>query len=84
MTEVSKLRFEFKEVVYIVMAAIAYFTQLSILSNKIEIHKSKSDLTFQSHDFRIAALELSLKINGIPRQVATLPTPPSIKNEDEY
>jgi len=83
MSDVSKLRFEFKEVAYIVMAAVAYFTQLSILSNKIESHKSKSDLTFQSHDFRLSALELSLKINGLPRQVATLPTAPSIKNEDE-
>lgn len=83
MTDVSKLRFEFKEVAYIVMAAVAYFTQLSILSNKIESHKSKSDLTFQSQDFRISALELSLKINSLPKQVATLPTPPTIKNEDE-
>ncbi len=83
MTEVSKLRFEFKEVAYIVMAAVAYFTQLSILSNKIESHKSKSDLTFQSHDFRISALELSLKINNYKQQVAILPTSPSVKNEDE-
>ena len=83
MTDVSKLRFEVKEVAYIVMAVVAYFAQLSILSNKIEDHKSKSDLTFQSHDFRISALELSLKINSLPKQVATLPTPPTIKNEDE-
>ena len=83
MNEVSKLRFEFNEVAYIVMASVAYFTQLSILSNKIESHKSKSDLTFQSHDFRISALELSLKINNYKQQVATLPTAPSIKNEDE-
>jgi hypothetical protein len=83
MSEVSKLRFEFKEVAYIVAAAIAYFTQLSILSNKIESYKSKSDLTFQAHDFRISALELSLKINSFPKQVATLPTSPTIKGEDE-
>ena len=83
MSEVSKLRFEFKEVAYIVAAAIAYFTQLSILSNKISDHKSKSDLTFQAHDFRISALELSLKINSFPKQVATLPTSPTIKGEDE-
>ena len=83
MTDVSKLRFEFKEVAYIVMAAVAYFTQLSILSNKIESHKSKSDLTFQSHDFRLSALELSLKINSLPKQVATLPTAPTIKSEEE-
>lgn len=83
MTDVSKLRFEFKEVAYIVMAAVAYFTQLSILSNKIESHKSKSDLTFQSHDFRISALELSLKINNYNQKLATLPTAPSIKNEYE-
>ena len=83
MNEVSKLRFEFKEVVYIVAAAIAYFTQLSILSNKIEDYKSKSNLSFQAHDFRISALELSLKVNSFPKQVATLPTAPSIKGEDE-
>jgi len=83
MNEVSKLRFEFKEVVYIVAAAIAYFTQLSILSNKISDHKSKNDLNFQAHDFRIAALELSFKINNFPKQVATLPTSPTIKGEDE-
>ena len=83
MNEVSKLRFEFKEVVYIVAAAIAYFTQLSILSNKISDHKSKNDLSFQAHDFRISALELSFKINNYPKQVATLPTAPSIKNEEE-
>lgn len=83
MTDVSKLRFEAKEVAYLLVAAVAWFTQLSILSNKISDLKSKSDLTFQSHDFRISALELSLKINSYPKQVATLPTPPSIKNEDE-
>ena len=83
MNEVSKLRFEFKEVAYIVAAAIAYFTQLSILSNKIEIYKSKSDLTFQAHDFRISALEVNFKVNGFPKQVATLPTSPTIKGEDE-
>jgi hypothetical protein len=83
MTDVSKLRFEFKEVAYIVMAAVAYFTQLSILSNKIESHKSKSELTFQSHDFRLSALELSLKINNYNQKLATLPTAPSIKKEDE-
>lgn len=83
MNEVSKLKFEFKEVVYIVAAATAYFTQLSILSNKIEDYKSKSDLSFQAHDFRISALELSFKINNYPKQVATLPTSPTIKNEDE-
>ena len=83
MNEVSKLRFEFKEVAYIVAAAIAYFTQLSILSNKISDHKSKSDLTFQAHDFRISALELSFKVNSFPKQVATLPTAPTIKGEDE-
>ena len=83
MTDVSKLKFEFKEVVYIVAAAIAYFTQLSILSNKIEDYKSKSNLSFQAHDFRISALELSLKVNSFPKQVATLPTAPSIKGEDE-
>jgi hypothetical protein len=83
MNDVSKLRFEFKEVAYIVMAAVAYFTQLSILSNKIESHKSKSDLTFQSHDFRISALELSLKLNSYTQKLATLPTAPTIKNEDE-
>ena len=83
MNEVSKLKFEFKEVVYIVAAAIAYFTQLSILSNKISDHKSKSDLNFQAHDFRISALELSLKVNNFPKQVATLPTSPTIKSEEE-
>ena len=83
MNEVSKLRFEFKEVVYIVAAAIAYFTQLSILSNKISDHKSKNDLSFQAHDFRISALELSLKVNSFPKQVATVPTSPTIKGEDE-
>jgi hypothetical protein len=83
MNEVSKLRFEFKEVAYIVAAAIAYFTQLSILSNKIEIYKSKSDLTFQAHDFRISALEGNFKVNSFPKQVATLPTSPTIKGEDE-
>ena len=83
MNEVSKLRFEFKEVAYIVAAAIAYFTQLSILSNKIEIYKSKSDLTFQAHDFRISALEGNFKVNSFPKQVATLPTAPTIKGEDE-
>lgn len=83
MSDVSKLRFEVKEVAYIVMAAVAYFAQLSILSNKIEDYKSKSDLSFQAHDFRISALELSLKINSLPRQEATIPTSPSIKNEDE-
>ena len=83
MTDVSKLKFEFKEDVYIVAAAIAYFTQLSILSNKIEDYKSKSNLSFQAHDFRISALELSLKVNSFPKQVATLPTAPSIKGEDE-
>ena len=83
MNEVSKLRFEFKEVAYIIAATIAYFTQLSILSNKIEDHKSKSDLNFRAHDFRISALELSLKVNSFPKQVATLPTSPTIKGEDE-
>jgi hypothetical protein len=83
MNEVSKLRFEFKEVAYIVAAAIAYFTQLSILSNKIESYKSKSDLTFQAHDFRIAALELSFKVNNYTQKLATLPTAPTIKGEDE-
>jgi len=83
MTDVSKLRFEFKEVAYIVMAAVAYFTQLSILSNKIESHKSKSELTFQSHDFRLSALELSLKINNYNQKLATLPTAPTIKSEEE-
>ena len=83
MNEASKLKFELKEVVYIVTIAAAYFTQLSILSNKIEDHKSKSDLNFQAHDFRISALELSYKVNGLPKQVATLPTSPSIKGEDE-
>lgn len=83
MNEASKLKFELKEVVYIVTIAAAYFTQLSILSNKIESNKSKSELIFQEHDFRISALELSLKINNFPKQVATLPTSPTIKNEDE-
>jgi hypothetical protein len=83
MNEVSKLRFEFKEVAYIVAAAIAYFTQLSILSNKIEIYKSKSDLTFQAHDFRISALELSFKVNNYTQKLAILPTSPTIKGEDE-
>jgi hypothetical protein len=83
MNEVSKLRFEFKEVAYIVAAAIAYFTQLSILSNKIESYKSKSDLNFQAHDFRISALEVNFKVNSFPKQVATLPTAPTIKGEDE-
>jgi hypothetical protein len=53
------------------------------LSNKIEIYKSKSDLTFQAHDFRISALEVNFKVNSFPKQVATLPTSPTIKGEDE-
>jgi hypothetical protein len=51
MNEVSKLRFEFKEVAYIVAAAIAYFTQLSILSNKIESYKNFKK--FISHKINI-------------------------------
>lgn len=76
MTEVSKLRFEFKEVAYIVMAAIAYFTQLSILSNKIENYKHKSDMNFQEMEFRIKAVEIA-------NNVAIMPIPPSVKKEDE-
>lgn len=76
MTEVSKLKFEFKEMAYIVMAAIAWFTQLSILSNKIETYKHKTEMNFQGMEYRLRTVEVASK-------AAILPTPPSIKGEDE-
>lgn len=76
--EVSKLRFEPKEVIIIAGAAIAYFTQLNILTSKIDTLNHKSELKFQGFEYRISTLE------GLSKY-ATLPTSPKVpeKPKDE-
>jgi len=69
--EVSKLRFEPKEVLIIAGAAIAYFTQLNILTSRIDGLKHKSELQYQGHEYRISTLESFSKF-------AILPTSPKV------
>jgi hypothetical protein len=75
--EVSKLRFEPKEVVIIAGAAIAYFTQLNILMGKIDNLNHKSELKFQGFEYRITALEYNKEF--------IIPTSPKVpeKPKDE-
>lgn len=70
----SKIRFEAKEVIYIVMAVVAYIGQLAHLSNKIDEYRYKTDLRLQGVEFRVAALE--------PKQFSAI-LPKETKIEDE-
>jgi hypothetical protein len=79
--EVSKLRFDIKEVVYLMVAATAYFTQLTILSNKIETQRTNSALKFQEFTFRIGILES--KLNLANTSMAILPQQPNVPKRDE-
>ena len=53
----SNLKFDVKEVIYITMAVVAYFGQLTHLSNKIDENRYKSDMRLQSIEFRLGSLE---------------------------
>jgi hypothetical protein len=64
--EVSKLRFEPKEVVIIAGAVVAYFTQLNILIGKIDNNNHKSELKFQGFEYRITTLENLSKYAILP------------------
>lgn len=55
--KISELKFDTKEVIYITMAVVAYFGQLSHLSNKIDAYRYKTDLRVQGIEYRIASLE---------------------------
>lgn len=55
--EVSKLKFEPKDVIMITGGMIAFLTQLNILSSKIDSANHKAELKYQNHEFRITALE---------------------------
>ena len=72
--QLSKLTFNPKEVIYITMAVVAYFGQLTHLSNKIDAYRYKTDLRLQGVEFRISSLEVN-KIAGI------LPKEPNIESE---
>ena len=72
--QLSKLTFNPKEVIYITMAAVAYFGQLTHLSNKIDEYRYKTDLRLQGVEFRISSLEVN-KIAGI------LPKEPNLEDE---
>lgn len=53
----SKLTFNPKEVIYITMAVVAYFGQLTHLSNKIDEYRYKTDLRLQGVEYRVSSLE---------------------------
>lgn len=55
--QLSKLTFQPKEVIYITMAVVAYFGQLTHLSNKIDAYRYKTDLRLQGVEYRISSLE---------------------------
>lgn len=55
--QLSKLTFQPKEVIYITMAVVAYFGQLTHLSNKIDEHRYKTDIRLQGVEYRISSLE---------------------------
>lgn len=65
----SKLTFSPKEVVYIAMAVVAYFGQLTHLSNKIDEYRYKTDLRLQGVEFRISSLEGSLMSAILPKKI---------------
>lgn len=58
--KLSSLQFNTKEVIYITMAVVAYFGQLTHLSNKIDAYKYKTDLRLQAIEMRISPNELAI------------------------
>ena len=67
--QLSKLTFNPKEVIYITMAVVAYFGQLTHLSNKIDEYRYKTDLRLQGVEFRISSLEANSVSAILPKKI---------------